>query len=302
MTEAEQRTEPAGTTEEPAAQPRRPGFFGILVRAARRSMRDHIPNLAQAIAFNLFLAVPSGLLVALGVFTLVAGPTDASSLISHLQGVAPDSVVRLLNDSLERTRVSGGGETMIVVGALIALWSLTSAMTTVQWAINLAYESNVRRSFLRGRIVSLGMVACILVALALVVVLQVLGPVMTAWLGPALGIPGAINWIWWVAQWPILLGGLLVAFAGILTLGPDVEGRRHKVFTLGSLVAAVIWMLSSLGFAYYVDNISSYNKTWGSLAGVIVMLTWLWLTGLALLYGAEVNAETDRSRAALTPK
>jgi membrane protein len=150
--------------------------------------------------------------------------------------------------------------------------------------------------------VSLGMVGCILVALALVVVLLVLGPVMTAWLGPALGIPNQINWIWWVAQWPILLSGLLLAFAGILFLGPNTEQRHYKVITFGSVVAALIWVVASLGFAYFVDNFSSYNKSWGALAGVIVMLTWLWLTGLALLFGAEVNAETERSRMAAAPE
>jgi membrane protein len=125
---------------------------------------------------------------------------------------------------------------------------------------------------------------------------------MTAWLGPALGIPGAINWIWWIAQWPILIGGLLVAFAGILALAPDDDGGHYKLVTSGSVVAALIWVAASLGFAYFVDNFASYDKTWGALAGVIVMLTWLWLTGLALLYGAEVNAEVERSRAPAPPQ
>lgn len=302
MAEAEQRTEPEGAAEAPAPAPARRGRVWILVRAARRSMRDHIPNLAQAVAFNLFLAIPSGLLVALGVFTLVASPDDVTSLISHLNGVVPGSVVDLLNSSLERTRQHGGGEAMIVVGLVVALWSLTGAMTAVQWAINLAYDQQTRRTFVRARLVSLAMVACILLAMALVVVLLVLGPVMTDWLGPALGIESAINWIWWVAQWPILLSGLLLAFAGILFLGPNVEERHYKVLTFGSLVAALIWIVASLGFAYFVDNFSSYNKTWGSLAGVIVMLTWLWLTGLALLFGAEVNAETERTRGASAPQ
>ena len=299
---AEQRTEqddPAAAAPEAA---RRPGYVGILVRAVRRSLRDRIPNLAQAVAFNLFLSIPSGLLVALGVFTLVASPGDVNSLISHLDGVVPASVVELLNSSLERTRSHGGGEAMIIVGLIVALWSLMGAMTSVQWAINLAYDREIGRNYLRARLVSLAMVACIVVALALVFVLLVLGPLMTDWLGPALGISEEINWIWWVAQWPILLSGLLIAFAGILFLGPNIEQRHYRVLTFGSLVAALIWVVASLGFAYFVDNFSSYNKTWGSLAGVIVMLTWLWLTGLALLFGAEVNAEGERSRGTLPEK
>src|ERR1700745_3205435 len=100
MTEAEQRTEPEAAPQAVTPPPPREGFARVLYRAARRSMTDHLPNLAQAVAFNLFLTVPSALLFAPGVFTLAASPTDVSSLISHLQGVAPQSVVDLLNSSL----------------------------------------------------------------------------------------------------------------------------------------------------------------------------------------------------------
>jgi membrane protein len=226
MADASQHTESDQVAPTRGGRASSGGYGRIFVRAVRRSIQDHVPNLAQAVAFNTFLAIPSGLLVALGVFTLVASPSDVSTLISHLRGVVPASVIQLLNQSLERARENGGGVAMIAVGAVIALWSLTSAMTTIQWAINLAYEHETRRGFVRTRLAALGMVACILVAFGLVVVLQVLGPVMTAWLGSTLGIPGAINWIWWIAQWPVLVGGLLAAFAGILFLGPDIDRRR----------------------------------------------------------------------------
>ena len=298
MADAQPRTEPEQIAEQERApaRPARVGYTGILLRAARRSMRDHLPNLAQAVAFNTFLAVPSGLLVALGVFTQVSGPSDVSALISHLNGVVPTSVTQLLNSSLSRTRSHGGGDVMIVVGLVIALWSLTSAMITIQWAINMAYEHPSRRGFVRSRLAALGMVLCLVIAFALVVVLQVLGPVMTDWVGSALNARSEIGWIWWIAQWPVLVVGLLAAFGGILFLGPDVDRRRYRLVTAGSVVATVIWVLASLGFAYYVDNFSSYNKTWGSLSAVIVMMTWLWLTSLALLFGAEVNAEVERTR------
>ena len=107
---------------------------------------------------------------------------------------------------------------------------------------------------------------------------------------------GVLNIVWWVAQWPILLAGLLVAFATLLYLGPDVEHRKWEFLTPGSLVAAVLWIGASGLFAIYTATFASYNKTWGSLAAVIVMLTWLWITGMAFLLGAEINAEAERSR------
>jgi membrane protein len=110
------------------------------------------------------------------------------------------------------------------------------------------------------------------------------------------GAAGAVGWIWWIAEWPILVVGLLAAFSTLLYFGPDVAHRRWYFVTPGSVFAAVVWLAASGGFAFYTSNFGSYNKTWGSLAAVIVMLTWLWLAGIALLLGAELNAEAERSR------
>ena len=106
----------------------------------------------------------------------------------------------------------------------------------------------------------------------------------------------AVSWIWWSVRWPILVVGLLAAFATLLWLGPDVEARSWRLVTPGSLVAVVMWLVVSGAFAIYTSRFGSYNKTWGSLSAVIVMLTWLWLTSLALLFGAELNAEIERPR------
>ncbi len=102
--------------------------------------------------------------------------------------------------------------------------------------------------------------------------------------------------VWWVVQWPILLGALLVAFATLLYLGPDVEQPRWEFLTPGSLVAALLWIASSALFAVYTATFASYNKTWGTLSAVIVTLTWLWITAMALLLGAEINREAERTR------
>ena len=105
-----------------------------------------------------------------------------------------------------------------------------------------------------------------------------------------------VKWLWWTAQWPVLVLGLLLVFATVLYLGPNVEHPRWQFLSIGTSIAVVVWLLASGGFALYVSQFSSYNKAWGSLAAVIIMLTWLWISGLALLFGAEVNAETERSR------
>ena len=133
---------------------------------------------------------------------------------------------------------------------------------------------------------------CVLgAAVALVVFLLILGPNVERWLGSLLGIESTLSWLWWVVQWPLLLGGLLAAFAVLHYVGPAVEHRSWRVVLPGATLAAIIWVLVSSAFAVYTSLFESYNKTWGSLSAVIVTLTWLWLSAVALLFGGEVNSE-----------
>jgi membrane protein len=140
------------------------------------------------------------------------------------------------------------------------------------------------------------MVACIGIAFLLVAVFLLFGPTIEKHLGTTLGIQSYLTYLWWAAQWPILIGGLLAAFATLLYLGPDIDQPRWRFLTLGSAVAVVVWLAISGAFAFYTARFGSYNKTWGSLAAVIIMLTWLWLSALALLFGAEINAEAEQGR------
>ena len=112
--------------------------------------------------------------------------------------------------------------------------------------------------------------------------------------GDAVGYPTATAWLWWTLQWPVLAFGLLLAFAVLLFLGPDVEQPSWKLITPGAVAALVIWLVASGGFALYASRFGSYNKAWGTLSAVVVMLIWLWLTSAALLFGAEINFQTQK--------
>jgi membrane protein len=270
----------------------------IVVRAGKEALDDHITNLAAGIAYYSFLAIPSVLLVAVGAFSLFAGPDAIATVVDKLSGVVPREALTLIDDSLTRVteNQARSGVAMAVVGVVLAVWSLTGAMQTLMWALNSAYEREESRGFVKRRLTALLMVVLMIFAFALAFGLLVLGPQMSSWIGGAVGLESFIAWLWWTAQWPVLIVGLLVAFATILYLGPDVDHPRWQFLTFGTGLAVFVWLLGSGVFAVYVSQFGSYNKAWGSLAAVIIMLTWLWLSALALLFGAEVNAEAERSR------
>jgi membrane protein len=272
-------------------------YKAIVIRAGKEALDDQITDLAAALAYYSFLAIPSILLVALGVFSVFADESAVQSLIDRVGRVAPPEATALLEDSLTRmTQNSSGGWAMAIVGFLLALWTTTGAMTAFMRALNRAYDRKETRGFVRQRVVAILMVAIMLVAFALVFGLLVMGPALSGWIGDAVGLEAVLKWVWWVAQWPVLIVGLLLAFATVLYLGPNVEHPRWHFITPGAVFAVVVWLLVSGLFAVYTAMFASYNKAWGSLAAVIIMLTWLWLTGLALLVGAEINAEAERSR------
>lgn len=270
----------------------------VFIRAAKSFMNNNAMMLASALAYSSFFAIPSVLLVTVGVFTLVAGPDTITTLLAHVGTVMPAQATQLLGSSLRNLDSHPASSVvMTVVGFVLALWSTTGAMNAYMLAINLAYERKDRRSFIRKRIVAVEMVVAIGFAFVLVAVLLIFGPEIEKSISSHVGgAGGVLDVAWWIAQVPILLIGLLAAFATLLYLGPDVEQREWKFLTPGSLVAAVMWIAVSGLFAVYTSMFGSYNKTWGTLSAVIVMLTWLWLSAMAILYGAEVNAELERSR------
>ncbi|MGE5689985.1 MAG: YihY/virulence factor BrkB family protein [Pseudomonadota bacterium] len=272
-------------------------YLAIAKRAVKESLDDHITNIAAALAYYGFLAIPSTLLVALGVFSLVADPSAVQTLVDKLGTVMPGEAQSLLDDSLTRmTQQSGGAWALVGFGGLAALWSVTGAMQNIMWALNTAYDREETRGFVRRRLLAGVLAGCVFIGFALLLGLLVLGPHLSHWVGDAVGAETVVHWAWLIGQWPILVAGLLLAFAGILYLGPNVEHPRWSFLSIGAVIAVTVWLVGSGAFALYTSQFGSYNKAWGSLSAVVILLTWLWLTSVALLFGAEVNAEAERSR------
>jgi membrane protein len=272
-------------------------WVAVFKRAGKETLDDNVPLIASALAYSSFFAIPSVLLVAVGLFSLIAGPDTITNLMQHFQTFMPGDATALLGDSLHRLDAKPStGVTMTIVGFVLALWATTGAMNSYMTALNIAYDRKDRRSFVKKRIVALQMAGCIGFAFVLVAVLVIFGPAIEHWVGTTLHIQPVLKWVWWVAQWPLVIVGLLAAFSTMYWLGPDVDHPRWEFLTVGAAISVVVWLATSGLFAVYTSMFASYNKTWGTLSAVIVMMTWLWLTGIALLFGGEVNAEIARSR------
>lgn len=267
----------------------------ILRGAIAEARQDDVPTMAQALAYSLFLAIPATVLVVLGIFSLVAGAGDVEMLLDKAGSVMPAEAVVLLRDSLQRsTSSAGGGVAMTVLGAALAVWTTTSAATTLMRGLTRAFDREETRGFVRTRLVALLIVLALVTSAALVVTLLVLGPHVERWLGSALDAERVTAWTWWTLQWPLLVAALLFAFALVFYFGPNVERQPWRLVAPGASVAVIVWLASSGGFAVYAAHFGSYNKSWGTLSAVVVTLVWLWLTSASLLFGAELNAEARR--------
>jgi membrane protein len=270
-------------------------YLTIVRRAVRAAVDDDITDAAAAIAYYAFLAIPALLLISVGFFSIFAGPAAVQTIIDKLGTVMPEEAVALLETGLQRTTEEGGGLAMILIGGAFALWTASGAANAVMRALNRVHDTKETRSFVQQRLVGLAMMAVAVVAFSLVFGLLILGPKLSRWVGELVGAEAAVRWGWLLGQWPILIVGLLVTFGTVLFLGPNIERRRWRFLSIGAGLAVALWLAASGGFALYVAFFGSYNQTWGSLAAVIIMLTWLWLSSLALLFAAEVDAETERT-------
>lgn len=264
----------------------------VTKRTVRRLLRTQAPDRAAALAYYAFMAIPAVMLIVVGTYGSVASVDDVATLMDRMGSVAPQEVTSFLGGSLRRiVEASATGPILIVVGFLVALWTASGAMAALIRALNAVYGLRETRGALRQRLVALALLGLVLGSAVLVLVVLVAGPLITGWIADATGASTVVNALWWTLQWPLLIIALLAAFAAILRLGPDHERPVSRLLAPGGIAAVALWLIISSGFALYVGLSGTYQRTWGPIASVVVMLVWLWLSGLALLIGAAVDSE-----------
>lgn len=288
---------PGAQAEKPTEIPRR-GWFQVVRRAAKEASADQVPLLAAGVAFYSFLALFPALIAAVMIYGLVRDPADVREQVASLSDTLPADAASLLTTQLEAITSTGGGSLGIglLVSLALALWSASGGVGNLMTAINLAYDEDETRGFVKRRALALGLT---LAAIVFVVVAVGLVAVAPAVLDQVVG-DGPLRWGLEAARWVGLLVAMAVALGVLYKVAPDRDAPKFRWVTTGSVVATVLWLVASLGFSLYVDNFGSYNKTYGALAGVVVLLLWLWLTMYVVLLGAEINAEAEQQTAADT--
>ena len=268
---------------------------------ARKTLRefsdDECTDLAAALTYYAVLAIFPALLALISLLGIVGqGRATSDALLGIVEDLGPASAVETLRGPLEQLTQTSAAGLALVAGILGALWSASGYVGAFSRAMNRVYEIEEGRPFwkLRPMMIIVTLVAVLLIGVVLIL-LVVSGPLAEA-VGNALGLGETAVTVWGIAKWPVLLLAVALVVAVLYYATPNVQQPKFRWISIGALVAIGVWVLASVLFGVYVANFSSYNKTYGSLAGIIVFLLWLWITNLSLLFGAELDAEIERGR------
>ncbi|MFZ0833609.1 MAG: YihY/virulence factor BrkB family protein, partial [Mycobacterium sp.] len=265
--------------------------------AVREFSRDECTDLAAALTYYAVLSLFPALVVMvslLGVFG--QGKRTVDTVLQVVGDVAPASAVDTLRGPVQQLVESPSAGFALVAGLLGALWSASAYIGAFGRAMNRIYEIEEGRPIWKLRPLQLVItLAALVMAAAVAFMLAVSGPVASA-IGDAIGLGDTAATAWRVGRWPLILVFVVVAVAVLYYTTPNVRQPKFRWISIGAAVAILIWIVASVVFGIYVANLGSYNKTYGALGGVIVFLLWLWITNLALLFGAEVDSELERAR------
>lgn len=267
-------------------------WFDVAKRVVPRLREDHVSLASAGVAFFGFLALVPALAAMIAVYGLVADPNEAAQRMDELFSTLPSEASALLSKQVSSVAESSSGalSLTLVVSIALSLWAASSGMAHLVEATNLVYRESDQRGFVarRGLALVLTIGAAVVGAGGLVVLTTVL---------PALAdpLPGAVSWLVKLVGW-LFIGALFVISLGVLyRVGPQREAPQWRWVTPGALVAVAAFVAATLGFSFYVSNFGSYNETYGSLAAVVVLLLWMFISSFVVLLAGEVNAELEPS-------
>ena len=275
----------------------KPGWRYTAKAAFGEFQRDQCTDLAAALTYYSVLSVFPAILALVSLLGLFGqGESTTTALLDIVRQLGQREVATQLQRPIDQIVMARGAGLAFVVGLVGAIWSASGYVGAFGRAMNRVYQVDEGRPIWKLRpVVVLLTIGLVIMAALVLVGLVVSGPVATA-IGDAVGLGDASRTAWDIAKWPVMLGIVVVMVAVLYYATPNVRQPKFRWVSVGATVAILVWVLASVAFGFYVSHFSSYNKTYGSLAGIVVFLLWLWITNLALLFGAEIDAELERTR------
>ena len=263
----------------------------MVKRGWREASDDQVPLLGAGVAFFGFLSLFPTLAAFTLIYGLVADPATISAQTQSLTASLPPEAAALLVGQLDQLASApqqslGWG---LVLAIVLALWSASGGVGNLITAINTAYDEDKKRGFVKEKLLALGVTVGAVIFMALVVALVAGVPVVLGFLD----VRGPLRWVVEVVRWVLLAGLVIVALAVLYRLAPDRDAPKFRWVSTGAVVGTVLWLVASAAFTLYVTLFGNYAKTYGALAGVVLLMLWLWLTSYAILLGAEINAESE---------
>jgi membrane protein len=285
-----------GDAPETPTKLRKRSWLGVLRRTVREFKEDNLTDWAAALTYYGILSIFPALLALVSVLGLI-GQSATQPLIDNLGSIAPGPAKQILTSTLQNLQKSqGAAGILFIVGLAGALWSASGYVAAFMRASNAIYDVGEGRPIWKTLPVRVGVTIVTLALLAISAVAVVVTGPLAKQVGNVVGLGSVAVTVWDIAKWPFLILIVSFVFALLYWAAPNVKHPKFQWVSPGGLLAVLLWIVASAAFAFYVANFSSYNKTYGSIGGIICFLTWLWISNVAVLLGAEFNAELERGR------
>ena len=296
--EVREDVEPVRADYAPEGADRRTGLWPTLKRTALEFREDNMTDWGAALTYYGLLSLFPALIALVSILGLFGDPQTTTRQITDIvTQIGPSSAADTFSGPIESiTSNRSAAGILFFVGLATALWSASGYIGAFMRASNVAWETPEGRSFFKLRPLQLLVTLVVVIMVAIVALALVLtGPIVQA-VGDSIGVGDTALEIWDIAKWPVLLGVVILIFSLLYYASPNVKVPGFGFITPGAIFAVIVWLVASALFALYVANFGAYDKTYGTLGGIVTLLIWMWITNLALLFGLELNAERERSR------
>jgi membrane protein len=291
QTSRRQQSRPGHGAHSPEQIPA-PGWKGVLRRTWAEMSENNLFLVAGGVTYSMLLALFPALAALVSIYGLLSDPATIEKQVSALSGVLPEQSQQMISQELHQLASASSSSLGIgaVVGVLFALWTASRGMSGQMTALDIAYEEQEGRSFFRFNLVAVLLTLGAIVGGIVAIVLVAVVPAAVQFIG----LSSTVKWLVLLLEWPLLAALVLFGLAVLYRFGADRKQARWRWLSPGAIAALVLWLLASVAFTVYVSNFSNYTATHGSLGGVVILLTWLYISSLAVLLGAVVNVQTER--------